>query len=189
MDKVLIFAVLKQWLLQQRETEATFVYIIFAVLLLKIVINGFWNAVCCYFEFSDIWDFNVPSMLWRCWLGGRKGIQPVKNWVVRCWHGYLSGARCRLAYATETDATATYCLSCFSKIQIGFTFLVPAHPGSPRKRAIKRVCVTVWMVKRSILHHHTKFREDRSIHCWDIAIFVILRWPLPPSLIFKNWKF
>ena len=29
---------------------------------------------------------------------------------------------------------------CFSKIQIGFTFLVPAHPGSPGKRAVKRVC-------------------------------------------------
>ena len=34
-------------------------------------------------------------------------------------------------------------VSCFSKIQIGFTFLVPAHPGSPRKRAVKRVCVCV----------------------------------------------
>ena len=32
-------------------------------------------------------------------------------------------------------------VSCFSKIQIGFTFLVPAHPGSPGKRAIKWVCV------------------------------------------------
>jgi len=31
--------------------------------------------------------------------------------------------------------------SCFSKIQIGFIFLVPAHPGSPGKMAIKRVCV------------------------------------------------
>jgi len=30
---------------------------------------------------------------------------------------------------------------CFSKIQIGFTFLVPVHLGSPRKRAVKRVCV------------------------------------------------
>ena len=28
-------------------------------------------------------------------------------------------------------------VSCFSKIQIGFTFLVPAHPGSPGQRAIK----------------------------------------------------
>ena len=33
--------------------------------------------------------------------------------------------------------------SCFSKIQIGFTFLVPAHLGSPGKRAVKRVCVCV----------------------------------------------
>ena len=32
-------------------------------------------------------------------------------------------------------------ISCSSKIQIGFTFLVPAHPGSPGKRAVKRVCV------------------------------------------------
>ena len=30
-------------------------------------------------------------------------------------------------------------VSCFSKIQIGFTFLVPAHLGSPEKRAVKRV--------------------------------------------------
>jgi len=33
-------------------------------------------------------------------------------------------------------------VSCFSKIQIGFfTFLVPAHLGSPGQRAVKRVCV------------------------------------------------
>ena len=34
-------------------------------------------------------------------------------------------------------------VSCFSKIQIGFTFLVPAHLGSPEKKAVKRVCVCV----------------------------------------------
>ena len=34
-------------------------------------------------------------------------------------------------------------VSCSSKIQTGYTFLVPAHPGSPRKRAVKRVCVFV----------------------------------------------
>ena len=34
-------------------------------------------------------------------------------------------------------------VSSFSKIQIGFTFLVPAHPGSTGKRAVKRVCVCV----------------------------------------------
>ena len=34
-------------------------------------------------------------------------------------------------------------VSCFSKIQIGFTFLVLAHLGSPGQRAVKRVCVCV----------------------------------------------
>ena len=35
----------------------------------------------------------------------------------------------------------TLTISCFSKIQIGFTFLVPADPCSPGKRAVKWVCV------------------------------------------------
>ena len=82
-----------------------------------------------------------PSVLWRCWLGGRKGIRPVKNLVVGCWRGYLSGARCRLPLT----------VSCFSKIQIGFTFLVPAHPGSPGKRATKRVCVCVYSARETII--------------------------------------
>ena len=38
------------------------------------------------------------------------------------------------------DATVTHCLL-LSKIQIGFTFLVPAHLGSPGQRAVKWVCV------------------------------------------------
>jgi len=60
---------------------------------------------------------NVPSVLWRCWLGGRKGIRPVKNWVVGCWRGYLSAARCRRAYVPADAA-----VSCFSNIQIGLPF-------------------------------------------------------------------
>ena len=27
-------------------------------------------------------DDVAPPVLWRCWLGGRKGIRPVKNWAV-----------------------------------------------------------------------------------------------------------
>ena len=72
-----------------------------------------------------------------CWLGGRKGIQPVKNWVVRCC--LAQGADLHMAQLMPLPLT----VSCFSKIQIGFTFLVPAHPNSPGKRAVKRVCVCV----------------------------------------------
>jgi len=39
-------------------------------------------------NFSYQW-YIMPSVLWCCWLGGRKGIRPVKNWVVGCWHDYV----------------------------------------------------------------------------------------------------
>jgi len=46
---------------------------------------------------------------------------------------------------------------CFGKVQIGFTFLVPARPGSPGQRAVKRVCV------RSAVHAlRTVCRKERA---------------------------
>jgi len=65
-------------------------------------------------------------------LGGRKGIRPVKTewWgagVVVCLE---QGADLHMAQLMPLPLTA----SCFSKIQIGFTFLVPAHLGSPGKK-------------------------------------------------------
>jgi len=52
-------------------------------------------------------------------------------------------------------------VSCFSKIQIGFTFLVPAHLGSPGKRAAKRVCVLTisvssWRTHLECSHVHNQ---------------------------------
>ena len=32
---------------------------------------------------------------WHCWLVVTKSVRPVDNWVMRCWCGYLSDARCR----------------------------------------------------------------------------------------------
>ena len=43
-------------------------------------------------------------------------------------------------------------VSCFSKIQIGFTFLVLAHLGSPGQTAVKRVCVCVCVCNASQQH-------------------------------------
>ena len=63
--------------------------------------------LACFF--NEAYAEQVPSVRCRCWLGGRKGIWPVKNRVVGYWHSYLSGARCRLAYG-PADATATHCL-------------------------------------------------------------------------------
>jgi len=58
-------------------------------------------------------------------------------------------------------------VSCFSKIQIGVTFLVPAHPGSSGQRAIKRVCVCVYStidkVLTNLMYNETEI--DLSF-CW-----------------------
>ena len=81
----------------------------------------------------------IPSVLWRCWLGGRKGIRPVKNWVLGCWRGCLEqDADLHMAQLFPLPLT----VSCLSKIQIYFTFLVPAHPGSPGKGPLSEyVCM------------------------------------------------
>jgi len=55
------------------------------------------------------------------------------------------GADLHMAQPTPLPLT----VSCFSKIQIGFTFLVRAHLGSPGKRAVKRVCVCVCVCVRA----------------------------------------
>jgi len=67
------------------------------------------------------------------------------------------GLSARISYrphvcTAKCFATCHLTVSCFSKIQIGFTFLVPADLGSPGKRAVKRVCVcdvvVYWPVTR-----------------------------------------
>jgi len=99
------------------------------------------NCICILL----MWSF-VPSVLWRCWLGGRKGIRPVKK--LEWW-----GAGVAICLERSADLHMAQLMplpltvSCFSKIQIGFTFLVLAHPDSPGQRAIKWVCVCMWYSK------------------------------------------
>jgi len=52
-------------------------------------------------------------------------------------------------------------VSCFSKIEIGFTFLVPAHLGSPGQRAVKRVCVCSRIQKISSVQWRLKCQVIR----------------------------
>ena len=80
----------------------------------------------------------VPSVLWRCWLGGRKRIRPVKNWVVGCWRGYLSGA-------VQTCISSSWChchslslASVKSRLVLPFWYRLTRVS---RKRAVKRMCV------------------------------------------------
>ena len=55
-------------------------------------------------------------------------------------------------------------VSCFSKIQIGYTFLVLDHPGSPGQRAFKRVCVCV----RACMRVHAWRTHACTCVCWCV---------------------
>ena len=83
--------------------------------------HSFSLFVCVTYHFTTHWaniviydilvDYlcYLPSVLWCCWLGGRKSIRPVKKWMVGYWCGYLPRVRCRLAYG-PADTTAIHCL-------------------------------------------------------------------------------
>jgi len=84
----------------------------------------------------------LPSVLWYCWLGSRKGIRPVKKggdggggyWLVRIeWH----------------PAGWSMCLPLFifpCTIKSRSSLLALAHAGGLRKRAVKRLwCGTRWL--------------------------------------------
>ena len=79
-------------------------------------------------------DILVPSVLWRCWLGGSKGIRPVKKlsggmlawlyvWVRELICIWPSWCHCHSLSLAPVNQDSFYLP--------GLTFLVLAHPGSP----------------------------------------------------------
>jgi len=70
-------------------------------------------------------------------LGSRKGIRPVKKMS----GGVLAWLSVWNEVHTAQLMPLPFTDSCFSKIQIGFIFLVLAHPGNRGKRAVKWMCV------------------------------------------------
>jgi len=88
-------------------------------------------------------------------LGGRKGIRPVKN---EWW-----GAGMVICLERDADLHMTQLMplpltvSCFSKSQIGFTFLVLAHPGSPGQMTVKLhplhlIIYVISKEKKTVIH-------------------------------------
>ena len=93
-----------------------------------------WTIPCLLYR-------SVPSMLWCCWLGGRKGIQPVKNWVFGCWQGICleRGADLHIAQLMPLPLT----ISCSSKSRLvlpqWFCFCGAGLPRVSWKKAVKRM--------------------------------------------------
>ena len=69
-------------------------------------------------------------------------------WLL-CVHCKEQGADLHMAQLIPLPLT----VSCFCKIQIGFTFLVPAHPGSPGKEPLNGcVCVVLCTMDSTVMH-------------------------------------
>jgi len=62
-------------------------------------------------------------------------------------------------------------VSCFSKIQIGFTFLAPARPGSPGQRAVKRMYVQFILYTITFLQYHILQCQSTSVQTDMHVIF------------------
>ena len=73
-----------------------------------------------------------------------------------------------------------FTVSCFSKIQIGFTFLVPADLGSPGKRAVKRVCVLGYLWRGGVLAGDQTFPAVE--HCLPVHSHWSVGYSLPTPL-------
>ena len=78
------------------------------------------------------------------WQEGHPACKKTERWGVGMVICLERGADLHMAQLMPLPLT----VSCFSKIQIGFTFLVPAHPDSPRKGPLNGMYVTVIFLTR-----------------------------------------
>ena len=86
------------------------------------------------FSYVVLFAFNALTLL----VGWQEGHLACKNWVVRYWHGYLSGARCRWFAYGPADATAT--ASSLAPVKSRMIYLCGASlPRFSWKKAAKRM--------------------------------------------------
>ena len=126
---------------------------------------------------------NVPSVLWCCWwvAGRASGLWKTEWWDAGMVICLGQGADLHMAQLMPLPLT----ISCFSKTQIGFTFLVPAHPGNPGQSpegCKTDVCVWLW----SVTVCHDCNQSQRSVFRWNEVIWGEVR--LGEVRSFVVWK-
>jgi len=129
------------------------------------------------------------SVLWHCWLGGRKGIHTVQKL------GDGGGRHCLVRMEWRPGGwlvSASVNLPLHHKVQ-KFSFCT-SSPGSPRKRAVKRlwwwlnlrIALSIWIyaeLEDLKPVHTTLSMQKNSVTCFFFAVFsspVSLLRCLPP---------
>ena len=116
----------------------------------------------------------MPSVLWHCWLGVRKGIRPVKIWLMRCWHGYLSAAKCSLHMVQLMPLPPTSSL--LQQNPEWFILLVPTHPGSPGQRVVKWLWLwwfwIIMVLSTNMVYYFFQALPTHTLHWFEMPDFV-----------------
>ena len=105
------------------------------------------------------WSAITALLLFVMLVGRQEGHPACKKHSVGVLVWLSVWSKCRLAYL-PADATATHILL----LQIGFTFLVPTHLGSPGKGAVKRVCVCVLLLLYNLFLQLCSSWQDFNWH-------------------------
>ena len=92
--------------------------------LYRIRVYVYMATICWAASNSWSWCYQtnkaVPSVFSDCWLGIRKSIWPLVNWVTWCWHGYLSGMRCKWFAYGPANVTPSSLASLKSRMVLSF---------------------------------------------------------------------
>jgi len=136
------------------------------------------NRFCrCWSHISIFYVYNtvvMPSVLWHCWFGVRKSIWPVRNLSdeVLAWLSVWNEVRVICMWSSWCHCHSV--ISCFFKIQIDLTFLVPTYLGCPRKEPINRV--SVWLSYNNVVQLGVFFSQ--IIILLDIYHWCWIKWSL-----------
>ena len=132
----------------------------------------------CTVLFVSIGHFPLQCIDTVGWAAGRaSGLYKTEWWgagVVIC---LKVGADLHMAQLMALPLT----VSCSSKIQIDFTFLVQAHPSSPGHRAVKRVCVCV-MNANFVFQQHSAWcmlSSPAAVQNFGLHFSYCMLWPQP----------
>ena len=121
-------------------------------------------------------------MLWHCWLGGRKGIRPVKKWGDGGGGHWL--VRMEWRPAGQSVCLPLLIFPCTMKFRS--SLLAPAHPGDPRKRAVK----WLWCVAVVVINDRA---TTTTTILWPLyrttfsALTLLVRHPEEHPATKKNW--
>ena len=87
---------------------------------------------------------------------GHPACKKTEWWVAGVVICLKRGADLHMAHLMPLPIT----VSCFRKIKIGFTFLVPAHIGQSRKKG--RVCIILALIPRLRMYSRCEYNAERS---------------------------